>query len=458
MDNKKKRGVFIRDLIKFMAVSGIFGKRDLDLELLPPPPPFPELEQESEFKEKVIPKIKETSAKGLEYKGKGTKKRIEIKSKLKPPEKTKKSKIERKEDLSEIYQKLGLDKIEEKKKSAEWRKWLQDNLKEKNMLEEQEIEVSPKKTDVFDELEAKKLQILKKREELESKDKEKISIKEAKKSILPKDKKSLREKTFGFLSRVKISKKPQEEHIESQEIEPIKQEETMLEEEIEAIEEPIEKTVDKPIIKKSLIKTKKEKKSAKKDKELKAEIVDATKQLKSGPKLEFQEIPVKDDSKIQQDTDEDLAEELDELDGYPKIKKDRKQIEPKFLEIETEKLPEIAKIEEEIKKAIQSAKKTDKSFIPTKIFEDKKEPEEKVEMPHVMPRFEEKVDKVMLVEDNIHKARVALMDFRFDAAKKIYVEIMEMYNSLEPKQKSKVYQDISDLYYERKSAEKYAKV
>ena len=74
-----------------------------------------------------------------------------------------------------------------------------------------------------------------------------------------------------------------------------------------------------------------------------------------------------------------------------------------------------------------------------------------------MPRVEEKEDSVELIEEKIHKARLALMDFKFDEAKRVYIEIMKMYNELASKKKSKVYQDIKDLYYERKSAEKFAK-
>jgi len=61
------------------------------------------------------------------------------------------------------------------------------------------------------------------------------------------------------------------------------------------------------------------------------------------------------------------------------------------------------------------------------------------------------------IEAKMHRARLALMDFKFDEAKRIYVEIMKVYNDLEPKKKARVYLDIKDLYYERKTAEKYAK-
>ena len=61
-----------------------------------------------------------------------------------------------------------------------------------------------------------------------------------------------------------------------------------------------------------------------------------------------------------------------------------------------------------------------------------------------------------LIEERIHKARLALMDFKFDDAKRVYIEIMKIYNDLDQNKKAKVYQDIKDLYYERKSAEKFA--
>ena len=74
-----------------------------------------------------------------------------------------------------------------------------------------------------------------------------------------------------------------------------------------------------------------------------------------------------------------------------------------------------------------------------------------------MPRFEERTDEIELVEEKIHKARLALMDFKFDMAKKVYIDIMRIYNDMDSKKKARVYPDIKDLYYERKSAEKYSK-
>lgn len=115
---------------------------------------------------------------------------------------------------------------------------------------------------------------------------------------------------------------------------------------------------------------------------------------------------------------------------------------------------EILEAEKEIQRAIEGIKKIDESKpILKKLFGDKK----KIEKPDLIPQFEEKVDSVDSIEAKMHRTRLALMDFKFDEAKRIYVEIMKIYNDLEPKKKARVYLDIRDLYYERKTAEKYAK-
>jgi len=124
---------------------------------------------------------------------------------------------------------------------------------------------------------------------------------------------------------------------------------------------------------------------------------------------------------------------------------------------EIEKPVEIAKDEEEIERAIKVTKGVKKRPSIVKGWFKKKEPEEKVGIPEVMPRTYDKIDYVEEIEEKMHKARLALMDFKFEEVKSVYVEIMRMYNQLEPKKRSKVYQDIKDLYYERKSAEKFAK-
>jgi hypothetical protein len=115
--------------------------------------------------------------------------------------------------------------------------------------------------------------------------------------------------------------------------------------------------------------------------------------------------------------------------------------------------------EEEIRHAIEDAKKQkDNPNILKRLFKGREKPvEENVEMPHLVPKAAWKSDGVEVIEEKMHKARLALMDFNFNEVKQIYIEIMKIYNSLDQKKKAKVYQDIQDLYYERKSAERFAK-
>ena len=132
-------------------------------------------------------------------------------------------------------------------------------------------------------------------------------------------------------------------------------------------------------------------------------------------------------------------------------------------------LDEMKKDEEEIKKAIDGMKGKNKANIIGRLFKRKEEQQKefqisdvtesgKIEMPEVMPRTFEKIDHVQEIEERVHKARMALMNFKFGDAKTTYMEIMRLYGSLSQKDRYKVYQDIRDLYYERKSAEKFTKV
>jgi|SRR3989338_4131276 len=123
------------------------------------------------------------------------------------------------------------------------------------------------------------------------------------------------------------------------------------------------------------------------------------------------------------------------------------------------KIPEErVKDEKEIQDAIEGIKKKEKKpSILRKLFKSREKEERVLETPGIMPSFDEKADEVETIEEKLHKARLALMDFKFDEAKKIYIDIMRIYNGVDNKKKSRVYQDIKDLYYERKTAEKYSK-
>jgi len=137
--------------------------------------------------------------------------------------------------------------------------------------------------------------------------------------------------------------------------------------------------------------------------------------------------------------------------------KDISEIKLPELELEDEVGHEdIKKAQEEIKKSIESIQGKKKVPVMGGLFKKKEKAEQSLGTPEVMPRTFEKIDYVQEIEERMHKARLLLMDFKFDDAKRNYMEIMRMYNSLDPKDRSKVYNDIRDLYYERKSAEKFA--
>jgi len=163
--------------------------------------------------------------------------------------------------------------------------------------------------------------------------------------------------------------------------------------------------------------------------------------------------------------DEELQKELEDLEEVkvegPKPKKG--ETEPikdiykiKLPELKFEDEVDITKAQEEIKESIESLKEKKRPSIVSGLFKKKEKIEWKIETPEVMPRTFDKIDYVEDIEEMLHKARLLLMDFKFDDAKRAYLEIMRMYSSLDPKDKSKVYNDVRDLYYERKSAEKFA--
>mgnify|MGYP001593397168 CR=1 FL=1 len=83
------------------------------------------------------------------------------------------------------------------------------------------------------------------------------------------------------------------------------------------------------------------------------------------------------------------------------------------------------------------------------------QPEEK------QPSFEDKPKigakdsgPLSAVQSNIETARSALMKFDLETAKRVYTEAMRAYSILSAEDKSKVYNDLKELYFERKSAER----
>ncbi len=141
----------------------------------------------------------------------------------------------------------------------------------------------------------------------------------------------------------------------------------------------------------------------------------------------------------------DLKKESDKAKGFQIISK----------AAEVNKPVEVSKSEEEIQKAITKIKKQkEKKPLFKSIFKPKEKKPEKDEPPvEFMPRTFEKSAQIDDILDKIHEAQAALMKFDLDEAKRIYIEIMRIYSNLSGKEKAKIYQDIKDLYDERKNAE-----
>ncbi len=321
-------------LMGLIVISGIFGSRNEDLDLLPPPPPFPDI--------------------GIGKKPRDT-----------AEEEWKRSKQKMEEDRKtrmEFERQKGIEK------KVEGRRKKQEEI-QKKLLEKQ------KKIDAKKE----KIKIPKPVKEV---DESKIELPK------PEQKKSFFGRLFG--------KKDEE-----------------FEKELKELEE----TIPEPRL-----------------------------AAKEFPELRIPEAKVK--------TPKPMREKIEQIKDIPNIKLPELEIE------ESVKPVDLEKAQEEIRKSIESIQREKRELSIGMLFRKKEKEKviEKIEMPEVMPRTFDKIDHVQEIEERVHKARMCLMDFKFDDAKRVYIEIMRSYNSLSQKDRYKVYQDIRDLYYERKSAEKFAKV
>lgn len=125
---------------------------------------------------------------------------------------------------------------------------------------------------------------------------------------------------------------------------------------------------------------------------------------------------------------------------------------PSEKEIELNTKKELLEAEEEIKSAIEKVKKIEKPTLFNRLFAKKKiEAKPEIIAPK-MPKLAE-TDKISKIQNKISSTRQAIMNLDLKVAKKEYIEIMGIYNSLKPEDKAKIYQEIRDLYSERKSAE-----
>lgn len=488
----------MRRLFTFILTSGIFSSKDEELDILPPPPPFPKIgakieeakateKAAREEKRKLIEKEKELKL----QKKKEADEEIRIKKendlqekeRLKAKERQRK---ERKEKLFKLLHGAGLVKtdkekeqirkekenyrnlkLQEKKKKEELRiKAEQERIKQKDLeksiksgdaerlrkekesaeKEEQKQKLSIQKANEKEKLrleneEQRQIVLNAKANEKERKTLEKLEkfqkgtrkkkelglgadLPKLAESNIPEKRPSIKEQFFGLFPKINFGKEEKSPNRDA----------------------IITKEADAPILKK--IKTKKINRISLQD----------TKGLwqESKQKTGFKDLFASLSQKKLEPSEE-------KLEGLGMLDESRIKTE-KRLDLK-EDLAENTKMigaEKEIQEAIDNLKATKKKPFLSGIFTKKEnvsksiEGEPRVEMPHIMPRTYDKIDFVEMVEAKIHKARMALMDFKFEDAKRIYTEVMRIYNKMELKDKHDVYEDIKDLYYERKNAEKFA--
>jgi hypothetical protein len=439
-------------VFRLILISGIFRKDD-ELDILPPPPPFPEIGED------LNPKKTEKKKPALKI----------LEKRNSPKEKPKISGEQGKESKKKVFDffhNLGLVKTEEEKRQIEKKRLEerkeQEIQKQKALAERKKKEAKEKMrllaTKKQENLEKGTIEKGRNRRDLENRGRKEEALKRKKelkrrnKDLMRKRKQFVLKKGLEFLNKIGVirTEEQKKEHEKQR-----KEYRRLREAAKRKLEEEKKKKLEL-IKKRDALRaeelTKRRFEEEKKQLELRKRQIlamkeaNVTKADKSKiPELEKKGVPLF--SKIFSEKEDKKAFEL-ELRDLEKIQKPKPEIQ------KLGKSKEILKAEDEIKKAISAIKKTKKRKFSLGLFKAKKE---NVERPGVMPRVWEREDHVEIIEERIHKARLMLMDFKFDRAKKIYIDIMGTYNDLEPEKKAKVYQDIKDLYYERKTAEKYAK-
>jgi hypothetical protein len=433
----------VGDLTKLIAISGIF-KKDDELDILPPPPPFPDIGmEETKIKEseKDIKKASKKNNREVELKSKKEQegkrkaenelrkarlreKKEGEKKKLEGRRRNKKLKKQAKKKIYGFMHSIGIVKTKKEKLEIEKRKERERRKREKEQKKAEDEPIKRKKGE-----EQERLRLHVKRE----KEIEKERLKAEKEKKIEKEQEQIgRKKYKDYLRNKEKERKKRERYQKKQEV--------------------ISKKVPEPITiaKKEEIRFPeiKQKKSffgkllGKKDEELEMEL-DDLEEIKSTPKM-AQGIKLPD-LKIHKKRKVD-------------VKKDTSKIKlPKLIVEETQDYKR--EEEEEIKSAIGNMKKNIKKPPMVRgLFKKKDKPAgHNLGTPEVMPRTFDKIDNLQDIEEKMHKARMALMDFKFERAKEVYIEIMRLYSDLSSKDKYKVYNDIRDLYYERKSAEKFSK-
>lgn len=123
-----------------------------------------------------------------------------------------------------------------------------------------------------------------------------------------------------------------------------------------------------------------------------------------------------------------------------------------YEDISKTKPKEVLEAQEEIENAINKIRKEEKPSFFRKFFPVKQKTNEYAAKNIGAPKFPQ-ADNISTIQDKINNAREALAKSDLETAKKIYIEVMQIYNKTNPQEQSEVYKEIKELYFERKSAE-----
>jgi len=121
-----------------------------------------------------------------------------------------------------------------------------------------------------------------------------------------------------------------------------------------------------------------------------------------------------------------------------------------------QKPKELEDAEKEIRSAIESIKKQEKQSFFSRLFSTSpKLIDYGIQNAETEAKygFADKGDKISQINKKIEEAREDLMNSNLEAAKRKYIEAMQIYNHIRPEEQAKVYNDIKNLYSERKNAE-----
>ncbi|HLC61957.1 MAG TPA: hypothetical protein VJI52_02985 [Candidatus Nanoarchaeia archaeon] len=210
------------------------------------------------------------------------------------------------------------------------------------------------------------------------------------------------------------------------------------------------------------LKQKKEAKSLKKSEEKHVEDIDHVEKLWLQDFDDFQDLGIdnlglemgndlkkpKKGKSSKKENEIKFPDTLDELDV------DYVKPVPEAKTSQSQKPKEIEDAKKEIQSAIESIRKQEKQSFFGRLFSARPKSGDYEQNTRIeIKQNAVQEDDISRIQKSISDARDALMNSNLEAAKRKYIEAMQIYNQIKPEEQAKVYNDIKNLYSERKNAE-----